>query len=554
MKKENNCLKILWIGKGSKRKSVLDHKGCNMSKNKKQDVWVPDQGDGTFINPIIHADYSDPDVIRVGSDFFMVVSSFAHTPGLPILHSKDLVNWTIVNHVIQNLDLPGYDKVQHGKGVWAPSIRYHDNKYWVFFSTPDEGIFMSTAEDPFGTWTPLHLIKEAKGWIDPCPLWDEDGKAYLVYAFANSRAGIKHILHLAPMSSDGKRLLAEGTLIFDGTVNHPTMEGPKLYKRNGYYYIFAPAGGVRTGWQTILRSRNIYGPYEDKIVLHQGATQINGPHQGAWVELDSGESWFIHFQDKDAYGRIIHLQPVQWVDGWPLMGQGTNAEGIGEPVLHWKKPNVGNEYPIRNPQTSDDFESDRLGLQWQWQANTDPKQPWYSLEANRGHLRLYAVSPQQGVTKSLYDAPQLLMQKFPALAFTATTKINLASDSIKARAGLIVFGYQYAYSAVSRNEQGQYVLSQYIGEGSDESSMETKAAEVTVSSAALYLRVSVEAQGKCSFAYSEDGEYFTEIGETFTASEARWVGAKVGLFAAHTGEDDSKSNKGYADFEFFHIS
>jgi beta-xylosidase len=510
-----------------------------------KDVWSADQGDGTYINPIIHADYSDPDVIRVGGDFYMVASSFAHMPGLPILHSKDLVNWRIVNHVIQSLDLPGYDTVQHGKGVWAPSIRYHDGKFWVFFSTPDEGIFMSTAEDPRGTWSPLHMVKEVKGWIDPCPLWDEDGRAYLVYAFAHSRAGIKHLLHMAPMSADGKSLLAEGTLIFDGTIEHPTIEGPKLYKRNGYYYVFAPAGGVPTGWQTILRSRSIYGPYEDKIVLHQGNTPTNGPHQGGWVELESGESWFIHFQDKEAYGRIVHLQPVEWINDWPLMGHNRNNEGIGEPVLRWKKPNVGGQYPIQNPQTSDNFASEQLGLQWQWQAN--PKDSWYSLSANKSSLRLYSVSHQE---ESLYNAPHLLMQKFPAAAFGAATKVTLHADTNHDRAGLVVFGFQYGYTALMRNDQGDFILAQYVGKGTDDSVKEIKNAEVKVSSNTVYLRVNVEETGFCKFYYSEDGENFEAIGESFKASEARWVGAKVGIFASSIA---GEMGQGFADFAYFHV-
>lgn len=292
--------------------------------------WVSDQGDGTYQNPIIYADYSDPDIIAVHDEFYMVSSSFNHMPGLPLLHSRDLVNWTIINHVVPSFDCPGYDRVQHGKGIWAPSLRYHDGKFWVFFSTPDEGIFMCQSANPFGKWTVPHLVQAAKGWIDPCPYWDEDGQAYLVHAFAFSRSGRKHLLQLFRMAPDGTRLLDEGRIIIDGTVDHPTLEGPKMYKRDGYYYIFAPAGGVENGWQSVFRARSIDGPYEDKIVLHQGGTDVNGPHQGGYVELESSESWFVHFQDKGAYGRIVHLQPMRWVDDWPVMGRVLPGLG-GEP-------------------------------------------------------------------------------------------------------------------------------------------------------------------------------------------------------------------------------
>ncbi|MCB0629654.1 MAG: glycoside hydrolase 43 family protein, partial [Lewinella sp.] len=276
-------------------------------------VYQPDLGNGKYKNPIIHADYSDPDVVRVGDDFFMVASSFNCVPGLPLLHSKDLVNWSIINNVIQKLEpAEAFDQPQHGNGVWAPSIRYHAGWYYVFYGDPDYGIYMCRTRNPWGEWEPPHLVRAAKGWIDACPFWDDDGNAYLVHAFAGSRAAIKSILVLHKMSIDGTVLLDDGVLVFDGHKDHPTIEGPKMYKRNGYYYIFAPGGGVEFGWQTVLRSRNIYGPYEDKIVLSQNDTDINGPHQGAWIDTPNGESWFVHFQDKRAYGRITHLQPAEW--------------------------------------------------------------------------------------------------------------------------------------------------------------------------------------------------------------------------------------------------
>ncbi len=211
---------------------------------------------------------------------------------------------------------------------------------------------MVKARNPAGPWTEPLLIKPARGWIDPCPFWDDDGNAYLVHAWARSRSGINSILTINRMTADGTKLLDEGMMVFDGRIHHPTIEGPKLYKHNGYYYIFAPAGGVTSGWQTVLRSRNLYGPYEDKIVMDQGKTAINGPHQGAWVELKSGESWFIHFQDRAAFGRIVHLQPVAWRDDWPVIGVDADGDGKGEPVLSYRKPNVGREYPSGRKCTS----------------------------------------------------------------------------------------------------------------------------------------------------------------------------------------------------------
>ena len=241
--------------------------------------------------------------------------------------------------------------------------------FWIFFPLPDEGIYLTTAVDPAGRWSEPHLVQPGYGLIDPCPLWDDDGSAYLVYAYAKSRAGIKDKLRVRPMAPDGSRLLGEGKIVFDEPERHPTIEGPKFLKRDGWYYILAPGGGVDTGWQVVLRSRHIYGPYEDCVVLEQGSTSVNGPHQGALVDTPGGEWWFLHFQDAGVYGRISHLQPVEWADGWPLIGRDYDGNGIGEPVPLWRKPDVGRDTRIAVPATSDAFTSERLGLQWQWSAN-----------------------------------------------------------------------------------------------------------------------------------------------------------------------------------------
>ncbi|CAN7253187.1 glycoside hydrolase 43 family protein [Paenibacillus sp. LjRoot153] len=514
-----------------------------------REAWVSDQGDGTFLNPILYADYSDPDVIRVGEDFYMTASSFGHIPGLPILHSKDLINWKLINHVIKEMDLPGYEVPQHGKGVWAPSIRYHAGKYWVFYGDPDVGIFMSTADDPSAEWSALHLVQAGKGLIDTCPFWDDDGQAYLIHAFAGSRAGIKHKLRICRMSPDGKRLLDEGTIVYDNPDKHPTLEGPKMYKRNGNYYIFAPAGGVETGWQTVFRSKSVFGPYEYRIVLHQGDTSVNGPHQGGWVELESGESWFMHFQDRDAYGRIVHLQPVEWTEDWPLMGKDINGDGIGEPGLQWNKPNVGKQISIEVPDTSDEFDDTRLGLQWQWQAN--PMQRWYSLEGRSGALRLFAEALPAGAP-SLYHAPHLLLQKFPAPEFVATVKLDVSGLESGDRAGLIVFGYQYMYIGIHRTMNPssageQFELVAMAGDANGERQLWAR----PINSLALYLQVEVEDGGYCSFRFSEDGDAFEPIDiPHFQASKGHWVGAKMGMFAAGL---DNGERKGYLDAEWFRV-
>ena len=508
---------------------------------------MADNADGTYKNPVLFADYSDPDVIRVGDDFYMTTSSFNCVPGLPILHSRDLVNWEIVGHAIQYFADERFDTPQHGNGIWAPSIRYHDGWFWIFVGDPDAGILMTKAQDPAGPWTPLHVVKEGKGRIDTCPLWDDDGNAYLVHAWANSRAGINSILTVCRMSPDGTRLLDGGTLVYDGRNDvAPTVEGPKFYKRNGYYYILAPAGGVKQGWQLALRSKNVFGPYEAKRVLEQGSTDINGPHQGGWIELESSQDWFLHFQDRGAYGRVVHLNPIRWVDDWPLMGADLDDNGVGEPVASHKKPDVGKTYPIMTPAESDEFGAKDLALQWQWHAN--PRKGWGSLGARPGWIRLFAVPMPTGAA-NLWPVPNLLLQKFPAPEFTGTTKLDCGKLAVGAKAGLVVMGQSYAYVAVEKTSSGVRLAKMTCRDarGGDR---ETADGSVELTGESILLRVAVADDAVCRFGYSIDGKTFASLGQPFIAQPGRWIGAKVGLFCLGGSE---MQKGGYADFDWFRI-
>lgn len=510
-------------------------------------VWNPDNGDGTYKNPIIFADYSDPDVVKVGDDYYMASSSFNCSPALPILHSYDLVNWQIVNYVFTyQKPLNIFNKPQHGNGVWAPSIRYHNGEYFIFYGDPDFGIYMTKATDPKGHWAEPYLVKPGKGWIDPCPLWDDDGKAYLVHAWAGSRAGIKSILTVHEMSPDGKELLDNGVLVFDGHQQDQTVEGPKFYKKDGLYYILAPAGGVSTGWQLALRSKNVLGPYERKIVLHQGNTEINGPHQGAWVETQTGESWFIHFQDREAYGRIIHLQPVTWTEGWPEMGTDGNNDGIGEPVMTYKKPDVGRNYPICTPQSSDEFSEPAIGLQWQWHANPDAR---YGCPSGRlGFLRLNALPLPDNFT-NFWQVPNLLLQKFTAEEFTVTTKASFFPSLVGDRAGLIIMGEDYSYLQLEKTGNG-LKIKQIVCKNSSTGSAEKTVFESPIADSNIYFRVKVSKDAVCSFSYSTDSVSYAKTGEPFTAVPGRWIGAKVGLFCV---SDKVTNNSGYVNIDWFRV-
>lgn len=506
---------------------------------------------GYYCNPVIHADYSDPDIVHVGSDFYMVSSSFNHFPALPVLHSRDLVNWQIINHVFSNFDNSTYDTVQPGKGVWAPSIRYHNGKFWVFFSTPDEGIFMSFTDDPRGQWSTPHCLKKAQGWIDPCPLWDADGRAWLVHAFAHSRSGKKHQLQLVEMSPDGRSLLDEGQIIYDGALDQPTLEGPKFTKRNDWYYIFAPAGGVETGWQAVLRARNLSGPWEARVLLQQGGTSVNGPHQGGYVELENGECWFVHFQDADLYGRIVHLQPMHWQeDDWPRLGVEHNAQGIGQPAMEHVLPSVA-QHPqgFQCPQTSDDFPEGRPGLQWQWQAHP---QPHWLQQTAEGHLTLSCVPmPEYQGRLALYAQPNLLLQKFPAREFSATTCLNAGLQQQGEMSGLIVYGERYATLALEQRA-GQLILILHSAWMSDSGILHQQQRDITdwPTTTPLWLRVKVAAGGLCWFSYSGNGADWHEVTPHFAAGKGKWVGAKLGIFAASRSSGDPA---GKAYYSHFHV-
>lgn len=513
-------------------------------------VWVADLGNGTYKNPVLYADYSDPDACRVGDYYYMVASSFNCVPGIPILHSNDLVNWTLVNHAIRQMpEIASFGTgVNHGGNVWAPSIRFHKGEYYIYYGDPDIGIFMTKTKDPLGEWEPVVLVKKGMGLIDACPFFDENGQVYLAHAFAGSRAGIKSVLAVMRLTLDGKKAIGESRIVYDGHDVDPTIEGAKFYKRNGYYYIFAPAGGVSGGWQTVLRSKDIFGPYERKVVLAQGKTIINGPHQGAWVDTPAGADWFIHFQDVGAFGRVTHLQPMVWKNDWPVIGEDKDGDGCGEPYLTHKKPDVGKTYPIANPVESDEFDTNNLGLQWQWHAN--PQAWWYFTDKTNSCLSLFSVPQPEGY-KNLWDVPNLLLQKTPAPDFTATMKLTLKPDArfIGERTGLVIMGLDYALLSFENTENG-FTLSQAECLKAEKGTPEKVNASVLLKGATVYLRIKVNADATCTFSYSTDDKKYTALGNRFNAKEGKWIGAKIGTFCSRpvAGNDG-----GRADIDWFRV-
>ena len=533
-------------------------------------VWSPDNGDGTYTNPVINADYSDPDVCvgSSGEDYYMTASSFQCTPGLPILHSKDLVNWEIINYALGNLYegdaelLEHFSTPQHGAGVWAPSIRYHDGWYYIYWGDPDYGVYMVKTQNPAGKWSePLCVIK-GQGYIDTTPLWDEDGRCYLVNGWANSRSKFASVLTVREMSADGTRPIGQPVIVFDGngTANR-TCEGPKFYKRDGWYWIMCPAGGVPDGFQLAMRSKSPYGPYEHKVVLQQGKTNINGPHQGGWVHTKYGEDWFLHFQDKEAYGRVVHLNPVDWSTGWPIMGK------KGEPVTTYQKPKANGQQPIANPIESDEFNSPVLGKQWEWHANYDEK---FGVPTAFGTMRIYTYKLSDG-WKNFWEVPNMLLQKTPADEFMATAKLRFTSKADGQMGGLIMMGHNYQALVVKRVGK-EFQLLLLTCQDADRGKPQQEELIATLKPTAedkidykpgihedIYLRLKVTnaeagvAHGgkpMVSFAWSQNGKKFKDCGQQYTMKQGKWIGAKFGFIAVET---NPKVDRGWVDADWIRI-
>jgi beta-xylosidase len=526
----------------------------------KSQVWSPDNGNGTYTNPVINADYSDPDVCVAGEDYYLTASSFNCIPGLPILHSKDLVNWEIVGHAVKELEpKQEFDRPSHGNGIWAPSIRYHNGEFYIYWGDPDYGVFMVKAKDPAGEWSKPLCVIPGKGLIDTTPLWDDDGRCYLVNAYANSRSRFASVIAIRELSADGTKPIGNPVIIYDGNgTESRTCEGPKIYKRDGWYWVMFPAGGVPTGFQVAMRSKNPFGPYESKVVLAQGKTKINGPHQGAWVHTKFGEDWFLHFQDKEAYGRVVHLQPVTWKDNWPVMGVDKDGDYCGEPVTTYRKPKTSGKVQVVNPAESDEFSDTRLGLQWQWHANYNET---FGMPTAFGSYRVYTHKVSEKF-QNLWEVPNLLLQKTPADKFTATTKIRFTSKDQNQTGGLLMMGLDYSGLVVKR-VGNDFQLLQISCKSADKGKPQTEQLIATLKPTAvdqidyqpgthidIYMRMSVN-DGKMHFSYSLDGKKYTKCGTEFTMREGKWIGAKIGFVAYEPGQ---KTNRGWIDADWFRVT
>ena len=488
-----------------------------------------DQGNGYYANPVLNADYSDPDVIRVGDKYYMTCSEF-HYMGMNILESDDMVNWHFLSRVYDSIPLPGYSEMKrYAEGTWAPSLRYHHGVFYIFVCTPKDGLFMTCSKSAAGPWSPLLCVKSVSGWEDPCPLWDEDGQAYLGHSVYGAGPIIVH-----KMSPDGKRLLDEGVTVYQG----PVAEGTKFLKRDGYYYLSIPEGGVGQGWQTVLRSRSIYGPYEGKRVLEQGSTNINGPHQGALVDTPTGEWWFYHFQETRSLGRVLHLEPVVWRDGFPFIGKDNDGNGIGEPMKMVKKPAVKYYDKPTTPNTSDKFNTATLGLQWQF--NHNPDNTHWSLTSRKGWLEVTALSAD-----SLRKARNQFTQKVIGYRGCATVKLDYSKLADGQRAGMECIGKLYCGAGVMMVSAKPVV---YIEAGEKT----TIIASLNQKHQYIYIKLTLdEVTHSHQFSYSIDGTNYTDCGNAFVNYNKDWKGVRVGLYS-YTVDRTCKTGQAYFDDFIYH--
>lgn len=513
----------------------------NAQKSITKQVWTADNKNGTYKNPFLWGDWPDPDVIRVGDDFYMVSTSMHYVPGCPIITSRDLVNWKMAGYAVDKYDEDPRYNLQGGemylRGSWAATIRHHNGLFYVGFCTPkwgkEKGQFsMCTAKDIKGPWKrtifPEYLY-------DPGLFFDDDGKVYVVHG--------QGTLYVTELAADGLSVIGEDKKIWDKRIDVPegstapgggyAMEGSHVYKVNDYYYVTCPAGGTQ-GWQMCLRSKNIYGPYESKIICQDESSYPgNGLHQGGMVQLKGGSWWFIIMQDRGPIGRVPNLVPVVWKDDWPMLGKDGNGKG----VVNFSKPIKGKQYPVIVPATTDEFSGATLGLQWQWNHNPDNTK--WSLRERRGYLRLYS-----SFAGELPRARNTLTQRVQGPASEGVTLLSLDGLKDGDVAGFGIFQSPYAYVAVRRSGNQNALVMVNNGKTID-SIADFKAKKIWIKARATDRHFIAE------FSYSTDGKRFIPFGNQLQMGLGyAWTANRFALFNFNTKKGQAG---GYADFNWFHF-
>lgn len=490
-----------------------------------------DTGNGTYRNPVLPGDYSDLDCIRVGDDYYAVSSTFQYSPGFLILHSKDLVNWEILSHAVNDITQispeMNWDKMnRYGKGIWAGAIRYHNNKFWIYFGTPDEGYFMTTATKADGPWQPLHQVLAEKGWDDGCPFWDDDGQAY----FIGTNFSDDYKIHLFKMTPDGKTLIkASDKVIYQSKGS----EANKLYKINGTYYHFFSE--VKPDGRVIMmeRAKNIFGPYSTPKQLSHAQTVFKEPNQGGLVQTKKGDWYFLtHHGTGDWEGRAASLLPVTWVDGWPLIGK-VGPDKIGRMVWAGKKPvQADTKFHIK---TTDEFDSTKLPQQWEW--NYQPRAEKWSLTERKGWLRLHAFMPLK--TGGLPAAGNTLTQRsMRTKANTVITKLDISKMADGQHAGLAHFGVPfYSATGVFYDGKNRYLEYNWKGKRTIGPKLSTKN---------IWLKSTWGLDGKSRYHYSLDGIKYVPFGDVYQMQWGSYRGDRIALYSYN-----DKAEAGYVDVDFF---
>ena len=537
-----------------------------------------DQGDGTFVNPILNADFPDSDVEQVGDTYYMITSKQHMSPGMVILESKDMVNWSITGHVWDSLswgDEYNWDRMNgYSFGVWAGDLAYHDSTWYCYQIDYNHGLMVSTAKNIKGPWSaPIMMLPNEKVLDDPGVFWDEElHEAYVICNTATKQKSAENKVsgnenRIYKMSWDGTKILDEGTLVYTGD----GAEAAKIYKIDGKWYIFiaewtindrSTKPGVKNPLndrkQIVLRSQtnSIYGPYDKRVVLEKGtAFGDRSCSQGALMLAPDSSWWYCHqlIQNADIpfQGRPQCLEPVTWVDGWPIIGVDEDGDGIGEPVLQYKKPIDG--FAVNAPQSDDDFSSSKLQPQWEW--NHNPRNTHWSLTERPGWLRLKASMPlplaegfgprqnewtnTDGTSSDFWRACNTLSQRIMGITTgTAVAKFDISGMKPGQLAGFVRYGGVYHLLGVQIGDDGKRTLFFM-----DKMSQKTLGPELNGDE--LFVRTS-NTSNKAFYEYSLDGKVFERFGPEFTIEFGKWTGDRLGFFCWN-----EKEEAGYLDVDWF---
>lgn len=541
---------------------------CVVASNAQQTSKWGDQGNGVFRNPVLPADFSDPDIIRVGDDYYGISSTLQEAPGMIVFHSKDLVNWEIIGHVVDDISTLGaemnWDSMKgYDQGIYAGSLRFHSNKFYCHFTTKKTGWFVAVADKPEGPWKVTQMTDmegralNGFGWDDNCPLWDDDGNAYII---ASNFGKYEWCPRIFKMSKDGKQLLdgriadkSENTKYLDiigGYITHPyrTSEANKIFKRNGYYYFYfsevRKADGVRLRIPVLLRSKKIYGPYELKEILHsQGTDKDFEPNQGSLLDTPDGKDWYFitHHGTGHFSGRFLSVLPLKWINDWPEIGEDIDKDGVGEMVWELKKPNL-NSSNIKM-QTSDDFSNVKLGLQWHW--NHQPRAEKWSLTEHPGFLRLFAFKPLEN--NDFFKAGNTIGQRYYRCEnSTATVKIEIGGMVNGQDAGLCQYDGGKCFSSLGvmmDNDVKKIIFKQ---KGTKKDLVTSIGLDIPKKVKTIYFHIIADFEGKCNFEYSFDNKKFIAFGETSQLTWAFYRGTRLGIYNYNNLQE-----AGFIDVDWF---